>query len=109
MFRESGIATANLARSSSVAGGSKDIGGRYIAARSMMSSSCHNFWASCWRARAIGSQLDGLVLSPKVSPVFMISVLLDTALCIATRFGLYFTRGKAHCTSSSPVCRSCFG
>lgn len=57
----------------------------------------------------MGSQFDGEVLSPNVSPVFIISVLLEIALCIATRFGLYLTRGNAHCTSSSPVCRSWSG
>ncbi len=54
----------------------------------------------------MGSQLDGEVLSPNVSPVFMISVSFEIALCIATRLGLYLMRGNAHCTSSSPACRS---
>ncbi len=70
----------------------------------------HRCWASCWCDLAIGSQLEGLVLSPKMSPVFIMSVLLDIELCIATNCGLYLLRrGKAHWTSLSPVCRSCFG
>ena len=109
-FLESGIAIAKSARSAGVAGGWMVKFGRYGSARSMMSSSCHSFCASCWRALAIaGSQLDGLVLSPKVSPVCMMSVLLEITLCMATRLGLYFTRGKAHCTSSSPVWRLLVG
>ncbi len=109
LFLESGIATANLALSAAVAGGLNDMIGVYGAALAMISGSCHNFCASCWRARAMGSQLDGLVLSPNVRPVCMIRVLWDRALCIATRLGLYLILGKAHCASSSPVWRSCWG
>ena len=105
----SGVATAKADISAAVAGGSNVSFGRYGRALSIISWSYHSFCASCCRARAIGSQFDGLVVSPKVSPVCIINVSCDGALCIATRFGLYLTRGNAHWTLSSPVCRSWVG
>ena len=75
----------------------------------MMFGSNHNFWASCCLALAIGSQFDGLLLPPKLTPVDIIRVPLLMELCMATSWGLYLIRGKAHWTSSSPVCRSWSG
>ena len=76
----------------------------------MISRSCHSFCTNCCLARAIGSQFEGLVLSPKVGPMCMINVSCDNhALCIPTKLGLYLIRGISHCTPSSPVCLSWVG
>ncbi len=84
LILESGNAFARFALSIPVAGGMNELGSIYCAALWMMSGSCQDCWASCWRVRAIGSQLDGLVLLPNVSPVCMTSVLWDIVLCIAS-------------------------
>jgi hypothetical protein len=103
---ESGIALVKFWRSVGDALSSKVNFGKYRCALSNMLGSAQSFWASCCLALATGSQLDGDVLSPNVKPVLIMRVLLEIALCIATKLGLYLILGNAHWTSSSLVCRS---
>ena len=96
VLMESRIAMVKFAFSRGVAGLANVNFGRYLPAFVRMLGSLHSFCASCCLARATGSQFEGDVLSPNVRPVFMMRVLFEIALCIATRLGLYLMRGNAH-------------
>ena len=85
--------------------------GREVAKGVVMegSSVSHRCCARRRRARAIGSKLDGVVLSPKVPPVLRTPQPRRILAWSAMRLGWYLSQRKAPLTSSSPRRRSSQG